>query len=108
MTRRKRQNVLKLIAPELAKDPSFRGMVEAERLNSRVARLIYDARIEAKLTQKQLAELAGTTQPVIARLEDADYDGHSLTMLRRIAEALGRRVDVRMPKESSRRKLQRS
>ena len=107
MTRRKRQNVLKLIAPELAKDPSFRQMIEAERLNSRVARLIYDARIEAKLTQKQLAEFVGTTQPVIARLEDADYDGHSLTMLRRIAEALGRRVDVRMPKDSSRKKLQR-
>ncbi|HZM01200.1 MAG TPA: XRE family transcriptional regulator [Planctomycetota bacterium] len=102
MTRKKRTNVLALIAPELAKAPSFRRLVEVERLNSQVARLIHDARTAAKLTQKQLAELVGTTQPVIARLEDADYDGHSLTMLRRIAEALGRRVEVRLvPKRKS-------
>ena len=31
----------------------------------------------------------------MARLEDADYDGHSLTMLQRIAEALGQRLEVR-------------
>jgi hypothetical protein len=32
---------------------------------------------------------------VISRLEDADYEGHSLPMLRRIAAALGKRVEVR-------------
>jgi len=37
----------------------------------------------------------GTTASVICRLEDAEYDGHSLAMLRRIAEALGKRVEVR-------------
>ena len=35
--------------------------------------------------QKKLAKLVGTTQSVIARLEDADYQGHSLNMLGRIA-----------------------
>jgi len=34
-------------------------------------------------------------QPVIARLEDADYQGHSLTMLQRIAAALNQRLDIR-------------
>lgn len=106
MARKQTTNVIALIAGDLAKDPSFRRMVEEERLNSQVARMIYDARTAAKLTQKQLADLAGTTQPVIARLEDADYDGHSLTMLRRIAEALGRGLEVRLlPK---RRALQRA
>ena len=57
------------------------------RVNARVAQLIYEARAEAGLTQRQLADLAGTKQPVIARLEDSDYEGHSLTMLNRIAEA---------------------
>jgi hypothetical protein len=32
---------------------------------------------------------------VICRLEDADYDGHSLAMLRRVAAAVGKRVEVR-------------
>jgi len=60
-----------------------------------VGQLIYDARVKAKLTQKQLADLIDTDQAVISRLEDADYEGHSLTMLRRIAHALGKRLDIR-------------
>jgi transcriptional regulator with XRE-family HTH domain len=41
------------------------------------------------LTQKQVAELLGTKQQAIARLEDPAYTGHSLSMLRRYVEALG-------------------
>ena len=37
----------------------------------------------------------GTTQSVTARLEDADYEGHSLNMLNRIASAVNKRVDIR-------------
>jgi transcriptional regulator with XRE-family HTH domain len=59
-----------------------------------VAQLIYEARTRAKLTQKQLAGLIGTTQSVIARLEDADYEGHSLSMLQRIAAALEKRIEI--------------
>jgi ribosome-binding protein aMBF1 (putative translation factor) len=75
-------------------DPELRKMIAEETLNARVARLIYDARTRAGLTQTQLAELIDTKQPVIARLEDADYEGHSLSMLQRIAEALGQRLEV--------------
>ena len=68
--------------------------VEQESLNAHIAEKIYLARREAKLTQKQLAEKVGTHQSVIARLESADYTGHSLDMLKRIAEAVGKRVRV--------------
>lgn len=43
----------------------------------------------AGFTQTELAREACTTQSVIARLEDADYTGHSLTMLERVAAACG-------------------
>lgn len=66
--------------------------LEAERLHAQVACTIYDLRKQAGLTQKELAKLIGTTQSVISRLEDADYEGHSLSMLSRIAAALGRRL----------------
>ncbi|MDZ4657445.1 MAG: helix-turn-helix transcriptional regulator [Bythopirellula sp.] len=66
----------------------------------RIAQLIYDARTAAGLTQKQLAEAVGTTQSVISQLEDADYEGHSLSMLRRIAKALHLEVEVRLVPES--------
>lgn len=70
--------------------------VTRERTHAEVAQLIYDRRIAAGLTQKQLAQLVGTTQSVISRLEDADYDGHSLSMLQRIATALGERITIDM------------
>ena len=77
-------------------DPERKASVEAERVNAKVARLIYTMRTDAGLTQRQLAELVGTTQSVISRLEDSDYDGHSLTMFHRIAEALRKKLTVVM------------
>src|SRR5256885_1987604 len=65
------------------------------RHNAGVAPSRYDLRTRAKLSQRQLADLVGTTASVICRLEDADYEGHSLNMLHRIAAALGNRVEVR-------------
>lgn len=62
----------------------------------RIAQMIYDARQAAGLTQRELAEAVGTTQSVISQLEDADYEGHSLSMLRRIAKALHRRIEIRL------------
>ncbi len=69
-------------------------LAEAEA-NDSVARKIYALRKRAGLTQQQLAKLVGTTTSVICRLEDADYEGHSLAMLRRIAGALNQRVELR-------------
>mgnify|MGYP001586767774 CR=1 FL=1 len=56
--------------------------------------MIYELRMEAGLTQKELAKRVGTTQSVISRIEDADYDGHSLSILNRIATSLNRRLVV--------------
>ncbi len=70
------------------------GIAEA-KINLEVAQMIYDARTRAGLSQSQLAALIGSKQPVIARLEDADYEGHSLTMLQRIASALEQRLELR-------------
>jgi DNA-binding XRE family transcriptional regulator len=70
------------------------ALAEAEA-NDTVARKIYELRKRAGLTQQRLAKLVGTTTSVICRLEDADYRGHSLAMLRRIAAALDKRVELR-------------
>jgi len=61
-----------------------------------IAAQIYDIRKQAGLSQKQLANLIGTTQSVISRLEDADYSGHSLQMLNRIAGVLHYKVEVHL------------
>ena len=79
----------------IAGRPEREAALEGARLNASIAQEIYDLRTKAGLTQKQLAELVGTAHSVISRLEDADYEGHSLRMLQRISAALNRRVEVR-------------
>lgn len=76
--------------------PELQAELEEEMINLDIAQQIYDLRMKSGLTQKQLAERVGTSTSVISRLEDADYQGHSLSMLRRIAAALGGRVEVKL------------
>ncbi len=80
------------------------GLAEAEA-NDTVARKIHQLRKRARLTQQELAKLVGTTTSVISRLEDADYEAHSLTMLKRIAEALDKRLEVRFVSVSRKTKV---
>jgi ribosome-binding protein aMBF1 (putative translation factor) len=102
--RKKRMNntsdALKIIGRSIDKDPELLAMLKDSSVIAQVSMIIYDVREQAGLTQRQLADLVGTTQSVIARLEDADYDGHSLSMLARIASAVGQKLEIKMlPKE---------
>ncbi len=81
-------------------DASRLKSVEAEHLSAEIAKMIYDARKDAGLSQKELASLIGTTQSVISRLEDSDYEGHSLPILDRIAKALNSRVKISFMKDA--------
>ena len=67
----------------------------SRKSSTRRLRKIYDLRTKAGLSQRDLAKKVGTTASTICRLEDADYDGHSLYMLTRIADALDKRVEIR-------------
>lgn len=104
MRRKKTKDATKIIDKMIGRDPEMQEMIEREMVNAQVARMIHDARTAAKLTQAQLAKLVGTSQSVIARLEDADYDGHSLSMLKRIAGKLGKRVEIRLAPIGKKRK----
>jgi transcriptional regulator with XRE-family HTH domain len=69
--------------------------IKEEAENLRIAKNIYELRNKAGLSQAELAKRIGTTQSVISRLEDADYEGHSLPMLQRVAAALDKRIEIR-------------
>ena len=79
----------------IAGDPKREEEYEEEVINAEIARKIYALRTKAGLTQQELAVRVGTSKSAICRLEDADYQGHSLSMLKRIAEALDKRVEIR-------------
>ncbi|PYV85488.1 MAG: transcriptional regulator [Acidobacteria bacterium] len=85
--------------------PARLAALEEERANAEIARKIYELRTKAELTQQQLARLVGTSTSVICRLEDADYEGHSLSMLRRIATALNKDVEIRFVPIKGKRRI---
>lgn len=74
--------------------PDRRTEIERIKQDMTIGEQIHAVRKAAGLTQAQLAKRIGTTQSVISDLEDAEYDGHTLSMLRRIAEALDLTVEV--------------
>ncbi len=95
----KGRNAVSLIKELVKDDAGFEQYHQEAHVNVTVAQMIYDARKEAGLTQTELAKMVGTTQSVISQLEDADYEGHSLTMLQRVAVVLHKKVDVRLVPE---------
>jgi DNA-binding XRE family transcriptional regulator len=84
-------------------DPARLVELEEARASAEVTRQVYELRTQAGLTQRELARLVGTQHSVISRLEDDDYRGHSLSMLRRIAAAVGKRVEIRFVRLKRRR-----
>ncbi|MBN1908220.1 MAG: helix-turn-helix transcriptional regulator [Pirellulales bacterium] len=91
---KKTKNFADFIRQQLASDTVLASDVDNERSSMSVGASIYEARSRAGLTQDELAKRVGMRQSAIARLENADYDGHSLKTLQRIAGALGNRIEI--------------
>ena len=79
---------------ENMRDPEFRRLYKEEEAKFSVSQKIRKLREKLRITQQQLAKLTKTTQAAIARIESADYEGHSLSKLRELAEALGARLGI--------------
>lgn len=90
----KTKDALKIIDRMIGDNKELRDLIREAKTNADIAQLIYDARKQAGLSQQALADLIDSNQQTISQLESADYEGHSLTMLRRIAEALNRELVV--------------
>lgn len=85
----KRDKHSEIVEQRARKSATYRKMFARALHQIDLVLLVRDMRQDAGLTQTELAKKVGTTQSVIARLEDAEYAGHSLTMLERIATACG-------------------
>jgi DNA-binding XRE family transcriptional regulator len=83
------------------KNPQFRKEYEAIEGEFALAKEIIALRIKNKLTQKQLAQQIGTSQPAIARIESGSYQNVSLSFLRRIADALGAVPEIHLRKKGA-------
>lgn len=95
----KRDRHSEIVERRTRKSATYRKTFERTLHQIDLALLVREMREDAGLTQTELARKVGTTQSVIARLEDAEYAGHSLTMLERIATACGVALKLRAEKE---------
>jgi ribosome-binding protein aMBF1 (putative translation factor) len=95
----KRDKHSELVEQRARKSGNYRKAFSQTLQQVDLALLVREMREDAGFTQTQLARKVGTTQSVIARLEDAEYTGHSLTMLERIAAACGVVLKLRAEKK---------
>jgi transcriptional regulator with XRE-family HTH domain len=86
------------------KDPEFAARLKKAGEAWDVAMQLAELRKESGLSQKELAKRIGTSQQQISRLESPSYEGHSLSMIRRVAEALGATVRVEIERGGRPRK----
>jgi len=76
------------------RDPQYRRKFFLAESSALIAEQLIALRKRRELSQKQVAELAGTRQPAISRAEQADYQNWSFNTLRSIAEVLDARIRV--------------
>lgn len=82
------------------KDKEFKNEYDSLEKEFSLAKEIIELRKLNNLTQKELAEKVGTSQPAIARLESGNYKNLSLSFLRRVAKALGAIPEIHLKKEA--------
>jgi len=82
------------------KDPDFAERFKKADTDWDIAMQLAALRKECGLSQKELASLVGTSQQQISRIESPSYEGHSLSMLRRVSEVLGATIHVKIQRRS--------
>jgi len=96
---------LKKIAGRWMKEPDFKEGYDALGEEFALASMLIEARVNAHLSQAELAQRMGTSQSTVARLESGAARP-SLTTLRRFAKATGMRLKITL--EPTRRPTKRS
>lgn len=93
---RKTTDLLEIIKKRYGIDPRTDERIQQWAQVYHISQLIYDARQAAGLSQQQLAEKIGESLEVVESLEAADYEGDAMAMLRKVADALGQQVEIRL------------
>jgi transcriptional regulator with XRE-family HTH domain len=99
----KRRTNFDVYLEEQLKDKDFAARFKRAGEAWDVALQLAALRKDSGLSQKELAQRVGTSQQQISRLESPSYEGHSLSMLRRVAEALGASLYVEIQHKKRRK-----
>lgn len=93
------RDATKILERMVGDDSELLLQIALSDLAADIAEQVYEARTERGLTQNELAEMVGTSQSAVARIENADYDGRSIRTLAKIARALKLRLQVNFTEE---------
>ena len=77
------------------KNPEFRKAWEESEPEYQISRALISARLSKKISQRELARKAHTTQAVISRLESMSANP-SVGLIQKIASALGLRLKIQL------------
>jgi len=86
----------KKLKDQWLKDAEVRKEYEALRVEFQLAEELIKARTKAKVTQAELARRIGTKSTAISRLESPNYGKASISMLKKVAQALGCELQIRL------------
>ena len=92
--RRQTNDAIEIIDRHYGANAEWDTLVAEETLKANVGQLVHDLRTEAGLSQTKLADLIGTSQSVISRVENADYEGSAIEILARVCFALHKSISV--------------
>lgn len=76
------------------KDPKFKEQVEEEYAKISIGEELLQLRLQADLTQSELAKKVGTTGSAISRYENATYDRYELRTIKQIVKACGGKLKL--------------
>ena len=79
---------------EQLKDPDFKREWEESEAGYQLTRELLRARIKGRISQRQLAQRAGTTQAVISRIENMSVSP-SIGLVQRIVNSLGKKLEIK-------------
>ena len=96
------RDATKILERMVGDDSELLLQIALSNIAADISEQVYEARTERSLTQSELAEMVGTSQSAVARVENADYDGHSIRTLAKIARALELRLQVNFTEEDER------
>ena len=80
---------------ERLKDPEFRKAWEESEAEYQISRALIAARLSKKISQRELAKRANTTQAVISRLESMSANP-SIELIQRVASALNLKLKIQL------------
>lgn len=79
---------------EQLKDPEFKKEWDKSEPAYQLTRQLINSRLNGKISQRQLAQKAGTTQAVISRIENGNVSP-SLDLIQRLANSLGKKLEIK-------------